>query len=144
MDNLEKEFQNVFVEAMDLATRDGLSEAIKLSSGNVSIGQLISLDHPYAKRHGMSLLPSDQINEQTGEFISKWVQQEPELNDNTITGSVLNDSNIADYLTQPNGNSKSTMVIRPIDKTVEEYIQQKLDIYILENLNKFDDMNFDI
>lgn len=129
---------------MEQACKDGFNKAIELSSGTMSIGQLKDLDHPYARRHGMSLLPPEVINTNSGEFLESWKLGEVETTNKKVTGDITNNSRVADYLTQPDGSDKSNMNVRPIDKSVEEYVEQQLEIYILENLKAFDDMNFEL
>ena len=134
---IEQAFMKVFEEAMKTATYKGYDEAILLSSGGVSLGQLAAEDHPYARRHGMPLRDPTIINAQTGAFRNDWKNPPPTVMGDTIEGYIENHNPVADYLTQPDGAPNSKMFQRPIDKEVEAFTETELENQILKGLAAF-------
>lgn len=100
-------------------------EAVRLSSGPLTPQRLRQLDHPYAKRHGplgrVSVMPGRTravINVGSGEFRSAWQRTAVKLVPGGAEGSILNESEVADYLEF----GTELMVRRPITERLEDFV----------------------
>jgi hypothetical protein len=130
LDEIEKGFED--------GLKDGVREGVVLSSGSLSYGDLKSLDHPYARRHGMPLLPPEYINHHPGgTFRDAWEKRGPRWQGDDLVGSVENHDPVADYLTQPSGAPKSKMFARPIDKLVEAGMIDDIEIRVNQRVAGF-------
>ena len=91
------------------------------------------MDHPYAVRHGKPLLPPEIINTQSGEFKAAWYMDAPRSTDGgkTISGSVINDSEVADYLEF--GTKK--MFARPLPTVVMDFTFKQLETRLQKSLD---------
>lgn len=91
-------------------------EAKEMSSGPYSLYVLRKMGHPYARRHGKSLLPADVINVQSGSFRKSWrIRTSTSTKESKL--ELYNDSPHAIYIRFA-GTGGSKMVARPILTTV--------------------------
>jgi len=102
------------------------AEAKRMSSGPLTLGELRKRDHPYALRHGplgnVGQMPGKDrsiINEQSGEFKSKWAVDKPQSGDREANGRISNTSGVADFLTE----GTNVMTRRPIDDHLKDFIE---------------------
>jgi hypothetical protein len=136
------DFRDVFVHAVGFSNRQGLDKAIALSGGGISLAQLASLDHPYARRHGRPLLDPGVINRQTGDFQAAWKMEDPKIVADNVEATVKNEDWKADYLTQPKGWPKTKMFQRPIDKEVEQYIEDTLNKELNQRIKQLENKDY--
>lgn len=123
MRKLGTQGRKALYDALDCTLSDGISEAVRLSSGPYSSKQLARMDHPYAKRHGQPLLqPEYIINTQSGVFRASWTRSNVFQSGDTYWGFLSNYSGVADFL------AKGTrfMFARPIDKILEIRMEARL------------------
>lgn len=123
---IQKALEDAAVRATMHATGEGLKEAQVMSQGPLSLGALIDMDHPYARRHGFPLADPAVINEKSGAFLRDWKTDPVEVDYNIVHGAIVNENPVADYLTQPYGAPKSKMFARPIDAFVEKKTEEFL------------------
>lgn len=123
-DQFAKQIDAEMVKAVSLATTKLKSEAIRRSSGPLSLKELARRDHPYATRHGPLGATAQQpeggpgiINVQSGDFRSDWVADRPRVTDGgrAISGRLSNQNEIADILK----DGTRVMVPRPIERDLE-------------------------
>lgn len=120
-------------EAISITVEKGIRKAEELSSGTKSTKELRQMDHPYAKRHKSQSLSPEIINKQTGLFKNSW-QVIYRISDRA---KVL--ANVAPYANYVlGGYEKGTMIRRPIDITLEDFLQKTLELELKENLKKLE------
>lgn len=134
IEQANEDLNELLLEAMNLAIQDTFNKAIEMSSGDVSRSDLRKLDNPYAKRHGFPLLDASIINEQTGFLKSNWrMEIVSSLKSLKVDGAVINDTWYIDYLVQ----GTKTMFSRPIDKVLEQYMEQRIIFHVRQALELF-------
>jgi hypothetical protein len=129
LDEIEKGFSE--------GIADVVKQAMALSSGPYSLGELAAMDHPYAKRHGVPLLPPEIINVQTGDFRRAWRGGMTLPFGDDLEGQITNDNWVSDYLTQPAGGHRSNMFQRPIDKEVEDDVPSMVENRVNQRVADF-------
>lgn len=97
----------------------GLKKARANSKGTVTYAQMRKEDHPYAKRHAFNLHPLEIINYHEGNFYRGWMSYESTSNLGRISGKVINDSEVANYMR----DGTKYMKLRPIKQAVEEEME---------------------
>lgn len=113
------------VRALNKALEDGKQDALEYSSGYFSSKDLAKRDHPFARRHGSPLLPTEIINEQSGEFKGSWRIERVIMPGEG--GQLINDSKVADFLQY----GTKTMFDRPIVvvlvKKIADHAEKRLN-----------------
>ena len=128
-DRLIQEIDNAEV----LSGVDLLETAHRFSSGTLTYPDLERLDHPYARRHGVPLLPPEIISTHTNQFRSSWRSEDPhDEGDDTLVTSIYNVDPKADYLDQSQGHPRTRMFARPIADAVLAEVEPRR----LERLNR--------
>lgn len=120
-------------EALALTLKELKAEAIKQSSGTLSLDQLRSLDHPYARRHRVMRLDPDMVNEQSGEFKRGWRVEGPVMRNGEWTGFLYNEDEKSDLYLEP---GTATMVPRNPQGVAQAKIQPRHDKRIEELIAK--------
>ena len=128
--SLANDIETAMRKAMNEALRDVCGEALAMSSGTLSYADLRAMDHPYAVRHGSTIVDPSIINKHRGDFYDHWREGQALQVSDGVEGRVINDSDVADFLRL--GTSK--MVPRPIQEALEDYAGQTLESRIAVNL----------
>ncbi len=106
---LKAERQSVAIE---------LKEARKASSGPLKEPDLRRLDRPFARRHKVSLIDSETINVQSGEFRRSWAKSGPTRTGNSIWSRAYNTDSKAKHMA-----GTHRMLPRPIIARVKRNIR---------------------
>lgn len=123
LNQLATSFSDAIKSAFADVMEDTRKEALRLSSGGLTYAQLRAADHPYAVRHGEALVDPSVINRHNGGFYNRWQSPTVASSGDELTGMLVNDSNVADFLQY--GTSK--MVPRPIKERLEQYAKQSTE-----------------
>ena len=108
----------------------GVEIAKALSSGDTSLAQLATEDHPYAKRHAEPTRPPWLINDQGGPFKQDWQFRAGTQPTDAQMGEVVieNTDPIAIFLE----DGTRTMVKRPIKDVIPQLLEPYRNQYIAE------------
>jgi hypothetical protein len=103
--DVQREIHREAVLAVQKAMRRVKVDARQLSSGTLSLADLRRRDHPYARRHGplgnVGAMPGGDpavVNRHRGQFYDAWQLYLPVISSPTISGKLVNASDVADYL----------------------------------------------
>lgn len=139
---LTKDFLSAMKQSVDVSCKKSLDKAVELSNGGYSLAQLEAMDHPYARRHGMPLLPPEIINKQTGNFQRAWKKENASVSGSKVKAKITNYDRKADYLTQPRGWPSTKMFQRPVDKEVETFWEDTLKKQIEDRIKQIEQTDY--
>jgi hypothetical protein len=141
MPDLVRDFKEAIENAVDVGVTDGLKEGQRLTSGTIRTQDQV--DNPYAKRHGQSVLPGVQINDQASyrlrgpsapsSVLESWYREPVGYHGGTFTSSIDNDSPLIDWLTH--GTWK--LAARPVDAETEAFTETQLEKRLQDYLYAF-------
>lgn len=122
LDRLAADLERAGRDALSDALTETLSNARRASSGFTSPADLRRMGHPYARRHGRTLLDPFVINAQSGKFLQAWARSGPQEERGALTGLVTNSDPKGELL----GRGTRTMLGRPLADVLQPEAEQAL------------------
>lgn len=128
--NVRKAVRTELKGAVSRTLTKAQTRARRESSGPLREPDFVALNRPYARRHGgrygakaplfsaMASIDPAVINVQSGEFRAAWSVDRPQAGDSGVSGALINESRVADFLEF----GTRYMVRRPIVRTLERYV----------------------